>query len=50
MENGLTIKCMVKAFSLGLMVEFTMVSTMMTRNKDMVFSLGQMAESMKDTG
>jgi hypothetical protein len=41
---------MEKELSLGVMVENTKEITMMTRNKDMAFLLGQMVEDTKDTG
>ena len=47
---GAITKCMVKAFSLGKMVEAMMENILKTRKKDMVLSIGQMAESKKGNG
>ena len=45
MEIGNRIKCMEEEYLPGLMVENMKVNTMMIRNKDMEYSLGQMDES-----
>jgi len=50
MENGSTIKCTVEVCLPGQMEESMMESTMMTRNKVMEFSLGQMVGDTKATG
>lgn len=41
---------MAKVFLLGLMADAMKVNTMMIRNKDMAFSLGQMEGNTKDNG
>lgn len=48
--NGRIIKCMEVVFSLGLMEEGTMESTMMTKSKVMEYLHGLMAENMMDNG
>jgi hypothetical protein len=49
-EIGLTTKCTVSVSLLGLTAESMKGSIMMIKSKDMVYSLGQMDESMMDTG
>lgn len=49
-DSGPTIKCMAVECSHGKTEGSMMVSIMMTRSRDMEFSLGQMGENMKDTG
>ena len=49
-DSGPTIKCMAVECSHGKMAGSMMESIMMTRSRDMEFSLGQMEENMKDTG
>ena len=48
MENGRTIKCMVKENSVGLMDVYIKVTIRTTRNMVKVFILGQMAECIKE--
>ena len=50
MEIGSRTKCMEKEYSHGLTVVNMKVNTLMTRNKDMEFSIGQMVDSTMDTG
>ena len=50
MDNGLTIKCTEREFSLGKMVEDMMESISMIRNKVMVYLLGLMEENMRVIG
>ena len=49
-ETGKTIKCMVRVFSLGLMVVNMKVNIKMTRNGDMVYLRGLMGVSTKEIG
>jgi hypothetical protein len=50
MANGRIIKCMVKVYLLGLMEDVMKESTLKTRNRDSVHSIGQMAENILDNG
>lgn len=50
LEIGSIIKCTELVSSHGLMVENMMVSTMMTRNRDTVYSLGQIIDNTMATG
>ena len=50
LETGLTIKCMVQVSLLGPMEESMRANILMTRNKVMVFSHGQMVDSMMVSG
>jgi len=47
---GRIIKCMVKAFSIGLMVGYTMVNIKMIKNMDLESFNGQMVEAIKVSG
>ena len=49
-EIGLITKCMELVSSLGPMAESTRENITMIRNKDMVFSHGQMVDNMMDIG
>lgn len=49
-EIGFKIKCMAKVCLLGLMAEFTKANMYMIKNRDMVFSHGQMGEPIKGIG
>ncbi len=50
MEIGTTTTCMALVFICGMMVGNTKVNIMKTKNKDMVYTHGQMEEGTKDTG
>jgi len=50
MENGETIRCMVKAFSPGLMAEDMKESTLKIKNRDSVYSFGQMVANILANG
>ena len=50
MESGRIIRCTVRESLLGKMAESMMESTLMIRNKDMVYLHGQMEGSTKGTG